>query len=107
MSGNMREQDKMDTAFAAGDQVQCWTPTRGDIVYAVIADTQTVVKGDFLESDGLGCLVVHDPDHGDSHGDIYTNPIVGVALDAVTLDAEGSESSASGSHYPRIRVKIL
>jgi hypothetical protein len=97
----------IDTAFAAGDQVRCWTPTRGDEVYAILADTEVVVVGDFLESDGLGCLKKHDPDHGDSHGDIYTNPIVGIALDAATLDAEGSESSAGGTHYPRIRVRIL
>ncbi len=46
--------------YAAADQVQCWIPGRGDVVYAILADVENVVIGDFLTSNGDGSLKKHD-----------------------------------------------
>ena len=43
-------------AYSSGDQVQCWFPLRGDQVYALLEDGESVTKGDFLESAGNGNL---------------------------------------------------
>jgi len=99
----------IDTDYAAADQVQVWIPYRGDIVNALLRDEETIVIGDFLESDGEGLLKKYSaPTSGDQ--DVYPNLIVGVAMNAVDLSTlpEGSESSAGGTyHNPRIRVMII
>ena len=46
----------IDTAYAANNQVQCWFPYRGDQVYAILADGENVIIGDFLVSAGDGTL---------------------------------------------------
>lgn len=46
----------IDEAYAAADQVQCWIPGRGDMVYALLADGENVAIGDFLTSNGDGYL---------------------------------------------------
>jgi hypothetical protein len=43
-------------AYAAGDKVRVWIPQRGDIVYGLLADEESVVIGDYVESNGLGYL---------------------------------------------------
>jgi hypothetical protein len=43
-------------AYAAADQVQVWTPYRGDLVYALLADGENVAIGDWLASNGDGYL---------------------------------------------------
>jgi len=94
----------IDDAYAAGDRVQVWIPTRGDQVYAILADGNDVSIGDFLESNGSGELQLHTPDFmnyesADSDTTItaYTNQIVGVALEAVdTSGSSGEESSGGG-----------
>lgn len=95
--------------YAAGDRVQVWVPTRGDIVNALLADEQNVAVGDLLESDGNGRLQKYVADKGDSGSYIYPTQIIGVALEALDLSTlpEGSESSAGGAYYnPRILVRI-
>lgn len=98
----------IDDDYVAGDQVIVWIPGRGDQVNALLRDEETVVTGDYLESDGEGRLKKYSaPTSGDQ--DVYPNSIVGVAMEAVDLSTlpEGSESSAGGTyHNPRIRVMI-
>lgn len=87
-------------AFAANDRVQCWIPSRGDEVYALLANGQTVVIGDKLSSNGDGTLKKHLVS---SAGVVeYPEVVVGVALEAV--DMSGSDA-ADPSGRIRIRVK--
>lgn len=98
--------------YAAADPVQCWVTQRGEIAYLILNDGENVVIGDFLESAGNGNVQKHVPDFetGDSSGvanvTVYSNQIVGVAVEAVNLSASsGAESSAlQGSQ--RIKVRI-
>ena len=87
----------INDAYAADDQVQVWIPTRGDQVYAILADGNDVSIGDFLESNGAGELRPHVADVGDSTDGTVQNAIVGVALENVdTSDSSGGESSGGG-----------
>ncbi len=109
----------IDEDYVAADQVQCWIPTRGDQVNALLRDEQTIVIGDFLESDGEGRLQKHVSDaksfqSADNYPDwtltVLQLQIVGVALEAKDLSTlpEGSESSAGGEyHNPRILIRIV
>ena len=96
----------IDDAYAANDKVQVWIPNSGDQFYGIIADGQTIAKGDLLESDGYGRLQKHVPDEGSVNA-IYQSSIVGVALDAVST-AAGSEDSDINflSIYRRIPVRV-
>ncbi len=94
-------------AYAAADRVQCWIPQRGDVAYMILKNGENVSAGDFLESAGDGTLQKHTPDTeslgADSSGNIttiYTNQIVGIALEAVDM----SDSSAAD---PTGRIKVL
>ena len=107
----------IDEAYAAGDQVQVWIPTRGDQVYAILADGNDVEIGNFLESNGAGELQLHAGLDVGSGGVVeYAEPIVAVALEAVTLSgSSGDESSGWGydsviavlGTNRRIKVRIL
>ena len=95
----------IDQDYATGTVVQCWWTVPGEEVYALLADAQTIAIGDFLCSDGAGrltkCLDVS------AKGTGAPEDIIAVALQAVDLSTEeNSESSAKGSFYPRIRVRI-
>jgi hypothetical protein len=104
--------------YAAGDQVQVWIPTRGDIVYALLADEEKVVIGDFLESNGAGYLrkvsrsneswESADANPGGGQHSIYDMHIVGVALEAkdlTSLDAtESSAATATTTQYIQVRI---
>lgn len=97
----------LDDNYATGDKVRCWVPTRGDVVYGILADGQTIAKGDFLESNGAGYLQKHTPDEG-SQDSIYQNAIIGVSLDTES-SAAGSEDSDINflSVNRRIAVRII
>ena len=107
----------IDTAYSAGNRVQCWIPGRGDQVYALLADGEIVVVGDALVSAGDGTLKKDqktyeswesaDANPGGGQRSIYTNRIVGIALEAKNLKGSGSDSSAGGAYYPRIKVRIV
>lgn len=92
----------IDDAYAVGDPVQVWIPYRGDEVYAILADGETVVKGGPLESNADGTLKAGS-----------SGVTVAIALEA--LDLSGSDSSAAPSYDKsgvlgydkRILVKIL
>lgn len=88
----------IDDAYAVSAKVQVWIPGRGDQVYALLNDGETVVIGDFLESAGNGKLQKHTS----ASADVYLNPIVGVAVEAV--DMSGSSGVDSDG---RIIVRIL
>ena len=99
----------IDTNYGVSTKVQVWIPRRGDIVYALLADGQTVVIGDFLESNGAGALQKHVSEtesweNASAAGSITVppNPIVGQALEAVDLS-----DSANLTALGRILVRIL
>lgn len=107
---NALEGEGISDAYAADDQVQCWIPGRGDQVNAILADGESVSVGDFLESDGNGRLQKHTADVADSSvvsQTIYSNQVVGQAVEAVdTSDSSGAESSgAMGAQ--RIKIRII
>ena len=106
----------IDDAFAAGDPVQCWVPTRGDEVYAILEDNNHVQIGDFLESNGAGELQLYYVDIGSAGEVEYGHSIVGIALETIDLTgSSGAESSGWGydsSVSPlgfnrRIKIRIL
>jgi hypothetical protein len=86
--------------YAAGDRVQVACFTRGEIVYAMLDDEETIVIGDYLEA-GLSAGKLRK---------YVSGVIVGVALaalDTATLP-EGSESSATGTYYNlRLPVQLI
>jgi len=94
----------IDTDYTADNQVQVWVPYRGDMVYALLNDGETVVIGDYLESAGNGKLRKHVPivDSASDVETIYPNAIVGQAVEAVDM----SDSSAADP-TGRIRVRII
>jgi len=100
----------IDDNYAADDKVQVWVPGRGDQVDAILVDGQNVAIGDFLESNGDGKLKKHTID-GSASGEpdpVYSNQIVGVALEAVDLsDSSGGESSGDLGYDKRIKVRII
>lgn len=95
----------IDDNYATADKVQCWIPNRGDIVYGILADGQTIAKGDFLESNGAGYLQKHTPDAG-SQDSIYQNAIVGISLDTES-SAAGSEDSDINFLSVNRRIAVL
>lgn len=91
----------IDDAYATGDVVRCWIPNRGDVVYGILADGQTIAKGDFVESNGAGYL------QKVGQASASTGPI-GISLDTESA-AAGSEDSDINflSVNRRIAVRIL
>jgi hypothetical protein len=90
----------IDTAYAATAPVQVWVAGRGDEVYALLANGQTVVVGDFLESAGDGTLQKHATDSA-GVGTLSLQ-IVAIALENVDMsDSSGADPSG------RIRVKVV
>lgn len=94
--------------YAAADKVQCWVAQPGEIVYARLADGESVAPGDFLESASDGTLKKHTAfaHAGSEEVTIYTKCIVGIALEARELDSlSGSDSSlAENSQYIKVRI---
>lgn len=88
----------IDDNYAASDKIQCWIPNRGDCVYAILEDGENVSIGDFLESNGAGLLQKHTEDFADSDDalTVYSNQIVGIALEAVDLSTSSGEASSEG-----------
>lgn len=104
----------IDTPYAAGDKVQCWIPNRGDVVLAILADGQSCVEGDFLESNGTGYLQVHTPEevsasYINTEFSIYHNQIVGIALEEMDAlsDSSGQDVGGGLGVNKRIRVRII
>jgi len=91
---NELEGETVDDAYAAGDAVQVVFPRAGDVVHARLANGQTVVKGDYLSSNGDGTLKLHT-------GSEKASGIVGIALDAVDMS---SSSGADPDGFIRVLV---
>jgi hypothetical protein len=115
LQGKGINQNDTDENYVAEDQVQVWIPTRGDIVYALLADEEKVVIGDRLESNGAGFLrkEVRSQDSWESADaqaalSQYDHHIVGIALEAkdlTSLDAtESSAATATTTQYIQVRV---
>lgn len=97
--------------IVAGNKCQVWTPNRGDIVYALLADDQNVAIGDALESNGLGKLQKHTVENWGSNdaqqvNTVYSRPIVGIAEEAKNLTTlDGSNSSLpANTQYIKVRI---
>jgi len=104
----------INDAYADNDKVQVWFPGRGDQVYAILADGNSVAIGDYLESDGSGMLQKHTADtesfESAEAGEITVYPlqIVAQALEAIDIDdSSGAESSGDLGYDKRIRVRIV
>ena len=99
-------------AYIAGEMVQVWIPYRGDIVLMLLEDAQNVSIGDFVESNGAGYIQAHTVEAVTSAdtqtaNTIYSDPIVGVMLEAQDLSLlEGSDSSlTTNSKWVKVRIK--
>jgi len=98
--------------YAVSVMIQVWIPTPGDMVYALLADGESVAKGDPLESNGSGYLQKHTADaykFGDSsHTDtIYTNPIVAESMETLDLSSSSGLESSALQGSQRILVRIV
>jgi hypothetical protein len=90
----------IDDAYASGDPVQCWYPYRGDQVYALLKDGETIVVGDLLESAGDGYLQKYVA--ASAVGGVAPLSIVAQATEA--LDLSGSSGVETTQ---RIIVRIV
>jgi len=105
----------IDDTYASGDKVQCWIPTRGDIVNAILEDGATVNIGDFLVSNGAGMLqkLVDVQISSQAAETVYPASIVGIALEYKDLSGSSGEGSAGESsvgtlgYNKRIQIRIV
>ncbi len=83
--------DGIDTTYAIGDQVQYVVARPGDEIYAWATTSQTIEKGDPLESAGDGTLQKHTAPSVNEAGattvTVYHDAIVGYAAEDVTTTA--------------------
>lgn len=88
--------------YSLGDPVQVWVAQRGEIVYAILADDETVVEGDFLESAGGGLL----RKHVDESSGTASHSIVGQVVEArdLTTFSAGDTGDPAYSHYIAVRI---
>ena len=86
-------------AYAAGDNVRCWIPRRGDVVNALLEDGQVIAIGDFLVSAGDGHL---KKQQGTGASDY--NPDMKIC--AMSLEAMDASQSSGGS-YPQRHLKVM
>lgn len=89
----------IDDAYVAGDRVQCWIPSRGDQVNAILKDEETIVIGDFVVSGGDGTVKKYDA----MTSNLDLEHPVGVALAALDL----SSSSATSVANTRLAIRII
>ena len=88
----------IDDDYAASSKIQVWIPGRGDRVYALLQNGQSVVAGDRLASGGDGTLIKYVS----VNGSVKSNQIVAIAMEAV--DMSGSAGADPGG---RIDVMII
>jgi len=92
--------------YAAASICQYNVMARGEEVLVIIADGQTIVIGDSLESAGDGTLKKHVPDVDDNDSadstTIYTECIVAYAMEAIDL----SDSSGADPAFSRIAAEV-
>lgn len=103
---------QLDDGYVAGDQVQCWIPHRGDIVYARVADEQNIAIGDLLMSNGAGRLTKYVAESWESAdaqaaNTLYPNLIVGRALAALDLSGLSTTDSSERVTEQFVKVRIV
>jgi len=81
--------------YAAGDNVVCIIPQRGDFIQAWLKNGQNASIGSRLESAGAGLLQVHVAD--DSNDPHLTEQIVGIAMEAANLSSSSGADAAIGT----------
>lgn len=90
----------IDDDYAADDVVQVWVAQRGEQVYALLANGESVAIGDFLESNGDGYLKKWT---ADSAGVVeYPQSIVAQALEALDLTGSSGEETTY-----RLQVRVI
>ncbi len=99
-------------SYAKGDKVKIWIPQRGDVAQILLEDGQTVVVGNFVESNGLGMIQVHTVESWNSAdaqaaNTVYSNPIVGQVDEAQDLSEISSDESSLTGNSQLIRIRIL
>lgn len=106
--------DDIDDNYSDGDKVQCWIPTRGDEVFAILADGEDVSIGDFLDSNGDGYLKKHVDEMetwGESEAgqvNVYPLQTLAIALEAKDLSgSSGEESSGTTGYNKRFKIRIV
>lgn len=79
-------------AYTTANRVQCRVLRSGEQFYGLIANGQSITKGDKLESAGDGTLRKHT---ADSAGVVeYPDAIVGIAMETVDMsDSSGADPS--------------
>ena len=89
----------IDDNYAIGDRVQVWVAVRGEEVYALLEDGETIVIGDYLMSNGAGRLQKVDTE---AISAAELGSVVAQALEALDL----SGSSGADTTY-RIKVRVF
>jgi len=94
-------------AYAAGDQVQVWTPQRGDEGYVQLEDEQNVAIGDFLESNGAGYFqkAVNVEISSQAADVVYPKQLIAIVLEA--LDLSGLSAAGSSDTPARQFVRVM
>jgi hypothetical protein len=111
LEDNLQGKDIND-AYAAGDRVQCWIPTRGDIVYARVADEQNIAIADFVVSNGNGEVAKYTPEEvseGSAAAQITVNPlqVIGQALEALDLSGLSAAGSSDAPNRQFVAIRIV
>ena len=88
-------------AYAAGEQVRCWHPQRGDRGYCRLADGENAAIGDKLASNGDGFLKEYSSPESAIE---ETGAIVAIAREAVN---RSSSSGADTNTTGRIEVEFV
>lgn len=92
--------DDLLHAYASGEKVQANWFRPGDEVLALVANGESIVIGDFLESNGNGELREHTPDSAGAAQEVH--PLVGVAMQAI--DTSDSSLADPASFLFKIRI---
>ena len=99
---NELEGEEIGDNYAAGERVRVWHPQKGDQVYALLADGESVVIGDMLGSNGDGFL--KEIKGGDSATEDLPASIVAKAKEAVDRStSSGGDTNVTG----RIIVEVV
>ena len=104
----------IDTVYATTNRMLACIFRPGDEVLALLAEGETIAIGDFLESSGDGYLRKHDATNlYESAGAptnaavLYTNGLVGVALEALDLAQSSAIEGPETLAKSRLKIEIL
>jgi hypothetical protein len=89
----------IDDDYDAGDKVQCWIAGRGDQVYALLEDGETIVIGDWLMSNGAGRLQKVD---AETLSAAEALSVIAQAMEALDLSGSSGEETTN-----RLIVRII